>query len=270
MKDHWPWDVPDLIGEEEKSELIALSAQGDVEARARLAMSNLRMVLLIASLKAKSEEEKKDLVGDGLLGAWLAAIRYDPSHGSKFCTYATWWIRSFIVQGKKVSHRLLSFAPNLFKLNRELARIYAITGKRIHDESVAEDVASRMGMSPKRVRKLWGSSVCKTYLDAPINDRFLLSDVVASDAFGPEEELSQKEHAAAVKSMAKSVLSVLSDREAFVVKRVLMEGETFSSVGEKLGVSKQRVKQICDKAAVKMRKRAAVDRSSFHICFEAG
>jgi RNA polymerase sigma factor (sigma-70 family) len=277
MTDCWPWHVPSMVDTDEEGELIALSDRGDVEARARLVMSNFKMVLFIAALKARSNEEKKDLIGEGLLGAWVAAQKYDSSRGVKFCTYATWWIRSYIVQSKKKKRRFLAFAPDLFKLNKELARAYAMTGKGICDESVVKDVASRMGTSPGAIRKMWNSTVQRTEFDAPVhaqssqdNDGLVFSDIMASAVPDPEEELFSKERAAAVKGTVKSVLSVLSDKEALVVKRVLMGGETFASVGKKLGVSKQRVKQICDKAVAKMRKRAASDCSSFRIHLKAG
>jgi RNA polymerase sigma-32 factor len=100
------------------------------------------------------------------------------------------------------------------------------------------------------------------HLDVPINGtEMTLADTLASDTCGPEDECARNEELRAAQQIVRTALSTLTDREAFVVRSILMEEETFSETGAKLGVSKQRAKQICDKAVVKMRRRL---HSNFH------
>jgi len=267
MSTAWHWHVPDLISQDEEDELAAKSVQGDMEARAQLVISNLRLILFMASSFTGFSSEKQDLVGEGLLGAWTAANRYDPSYGVKFCTYATWWIRSYMVQHVKKSCRLLTYSPNMYMLNKELARSYALTGLGVEDDSILKDISDKFVTSPERIRKKLNSSVKKIYLDAPFAEGdSTLADVIVSKSRGPEEECVRKEIQTVVQSTAKLAMAVLTDKEACVVRMILMGDATFTEAGAKLGVSKQRAKQICDKAVKKMKRRLK-HVSNFHNCF---
>ena len=268
MSTAWHWHVPDLISQDEENELAARSVKGDGEARALLVMSNLRFVLSMAASFSQFPTERQDLIGEGLRGAWEAAIKYDPSHGVKFCTYASWWIRSYMIRHLKVSTRLLTNAPNMFKLNKELARSHLITGRGLEDESVLKDIAGRLDMTPRQVLNKWNSSVRKLLLDAPCaeGEGHPLSDVIPSESDPEKEsvknELSRISHDAVKLALSRSGLT---DREVYVVKMAVMGDSTFSEVGAGLGVSKQRAKQICDIAVKKMR--TSLGRSNFHDCF---
>jgi len=257
-EDAWHWDVPDLISREEESELASKAVEGDFEARVKLVMSNLRLVLFLASALARYPHEKQDLVGEGLLGAWIAVNRYSPIHGVRFCTYATWWVKSYMIHHKKKSMRLLWRAPDTYLLHKELARSYAMDGRDDSDDEVRQIMAERFEISQKRLQIML-QPVKKVCLDAPIDGGHTLADALASDTRGPEDECARGEE----RTLADVALSVLTDREALVVRSALMGDETFSDVGAKLGVSKQRAKQICDKAVVKMRRRVK-GCSNFH------
>jgi RNA polymerase sigma factor (sigma-70 family) len=261
MMSTWHWHVPDLISQDEEDKLIEQSVKGDLKARAQLVMANLRLVLHMAASLARLPHEQKDLIGEGLLGAWIAANRFDPSYGVKFCTYASWWVRSYMVLYKKRSSRLLVRSPRTYILHKELDRSYAATGLGPGDQSVRQDMTEKFDITHQRLQQMLDAPRV-VHLDVPINGtEMTLADTLASDTCGPEDECARNEELRAAQQIVRTALSTLTDREAFVVRSILMEEETFSETGAKLGVSKQRAKQICDKAVVKMRRRL---HSNFH------
>ena len=260
----WCWRVPDLIEENEEEDLVEKSERGDLKARASLVLANLRLVLFLASSISRFPSEKEDLIGEGLMGAWVAANCYDSSRGVKFCTFATWWIRSFMLQYMRTSRRFLVRAPNTSLLRKELARAYVTTGLGSEDEWTMANIADRLGMSPDRLQVVLDASkvkrICLGHSFPGRDDSF--EDTLASDAATPEEEFASKELEFAVKTGADIALAALSDKEAAVVQTALMGDGSFSDAGAKLGVTKQRAKQICDKAVSKMRRHLM--HSNFH------
>lgn len=259
----WVWHVPDTLSQDEEDDLARKSHDGDMESAARLVEGNIRLVLSLASRMARSKQDKDDLVGEGLLGAWVAAMKFDPSHGVKFCTYAVWWIKSYMVQYVKKSRKEMKDSPNTFRIGKEICREYLETGRNQNDARVRKSICERMQISEERFQELMDAMRCKKlHLDLPVFEGGpTLTDCIAVSYPLPDEECVAREEREIAKRKISDAFSVLSERETNVIKSTMNE-ETLESVGKRLGVSKQRVKQISDRAFRKMRNR--VIRSNFH------
>jgi RNA polymerase sigma factor (sigma-70 family) len=252
----WKWHLTDVMSQDDEAELIRAAKAGDYWSAAKLVHGNLKLVLFMASAYARSSADRDDLVGAGLLGAWIAANRYDPSRGMKFCTYAAWWIRSSMMQHTKQSCRLLSDFPNMTHFKRELCRQYAMSGKGAWDDSVRVAVQDRLDMNSAKLDELLDASRSyATSMDAPVGQdgEETLGDRIRNYDADPEEQCIAKENRDFAQLWLRSAMASLTDREATVI-RSIMSSESLAEAGKKIGVTKQRAKQIGDRAALKMRR----------------
>ena len=249
----WSWDIPDLLSREEEDDLAKKSWGGDLNASARLAGNTMRLIISTANSMSGSKSDTDDLVGEGLYGAWVAALRYDPSYGVRFCTYAAWWIRAFMVKYLKQSSKFMKELPGTFRVEKELWRAYSETGKAPDDASVQKTVRERVGVSQKRLEELiYAAGVRKVSFDVPpCDDAPAIGETIASDLKDPEEDLELRQEHEAMQRDVASALSVLSEREAKVVMAVI--NGSFEIAGKEIGVTRQRAHQINDKAIRKMR-----------------
>lgn len=256
----WVWDVPNCLSQEKQTELAIRSRNGDAEARTRLVMSNLRLVLHIVSSMSCHPDQKNDLVGEGLVGAWIAACRFDPSRGVHFATYASWWIKSCIIYYIKKDCKTRGRAK-AFTLRRELDKIYAETGLGLEDDAIAKRLSKKFLASEKTLRrKLSESNVVNICLDSPVDcdgDECLV-DRIASDEVSPEESYENVE----IAKTTKRAMSVLSPKEAEVIRITFLKNGTLQDAGARFGVTKQRAEQICKRALRKMRIR--LEQENFH------
>ncbi len=265
----WHWQVPDVITQSEESRLAQAAWNGDYSAAAHLVYGNLRLVLFMAAAFARSGLDRDDLVGAGLHGAWVAALRYNPEHGVKFCTYATWWIRSFMVQHRRQSRRLLAEFPNTVHFKRELWRQLAMSGRGVSDTRTRQAMQSRLGITAARLDDLdEASRACATSMDTPAfhEGEETVGDCISSPTLNPEQECMERESRESAKLELRLAMDALTDREAAVM-RSLLAAESLAEAGRKLGVTKQRAKQIGDRAASKMRhhiEQMRAERSSFY------
>lgn len=265
----WRWDVPDTISHDEELRLSHAAWNGDHNAAAGLVHGNLRLVLFMASAFARKRADRDDMVGSGLLGAWVAACRFDPSHGVKFGTFATWWIRSFMVQQLRQNRRLLAEFPNTSHLKHEMWRHAAESGKGVEDDGVRRAIQDRLGISASRLDSL--AEAVRSYAvsaDAPAHaeGEESIADCLQSATKDPEQECMERESRESAKLELRLAMDALTDREAAVM-RSLLAAESLAEAGRKLGVTKQRAKQIGDRAASKMRhhiEQMRAERSSFH------
>ncbi len=203
-----------LLAREEEVELARQIRGGDAAARARLVTANLRFVVSVAKRYQGRGVSLADLVNEGNLGLIRAAERFDGAKGVRFVSYAVWWIRQAILQA----------------IDRT-----ATSGRGDEEEK------------PPRPR--WIS------LDAPLGPGASgrLEDVVADDGEAPDRELERE----ALRTAVEASLTCLPEREARVLRRYFgMDGSgpaTLDQIGRELGVSRERVRQIKDRALARLR-----------------
>ena len=250
-----------LLTPEEEIRLAGRIKRGDKAARERMITANLRLVVKLATDYANLGLPLLDLVSEGNIGLMKAVERFDPQKGGKLSTYAAWWIKQSIKralanQGRTIRvpvHQIEKIA----KVRRLIERLTAELGREPTDEELADEV----GLSGPKVSALKSSGIQPTSLDAPIgkdDGETLFGDMLSDEAAeDPLEYLEGKD----ARAMLGGVLKVLTARERDIIKlRYGLGGgreRTLEEIGTKLGITRERIRQIQMVALKKMRRAMA-------------
>lgn len=243
------------LGKDEERELtLRWQRQGDGRAREKLMEAGLRDVVAIARRYASSNVPLADLVSEGTLGLMTAIDRFDPDRGVRLVTYSSHWIRARISRcilrewkrGRTGmgSMRVLRF----FKIKRERSRQMT----RLGDEMLSlQETARELQMSVAEVREALDSLEMRdASLDAPYADAqthgLTMEEKLPACQPGPEEEAARQERLSRARSSIASALEMLDDRERMVATERIIQPDprTLEELGSRLGVSRERVRQI--------------------------
>ena len=253
----------DLLGpEEEKALAEQYAATGDVAAAAKLVTSNLRLVVKIAFEYRRAYRNIMDLVQEGNIGLMHAVKKFDPTRGVKLSSYAAWWIRAYILRFILNNWRLVKLGTTqaqrklFFNLNKERQRLRAMG---IEPTSAA--LADRMGVAEREVddmeRRLKGDDVS---LDAEISDgegRSLTRlDLIADPTALQDSLFNDADFDDAFKKRLHAFGAQLSGKEQFIFQNRLVGGDplTLQEIGDKFGVSRERIRQIERRLLDKLRR----------------
>ena len=248
-----------LLSRQEETALAERINQGDQDAWQDLVRHNLRLVVSIARRYAGQGLEFSDLVQEGNLGLMRAARGFDPSFGTKFSTYATWWVKQ--AMGRAVSNkasfvRLPVHAAEQERLvNGARERLQAAMG---HEPTV-EELSEYVGKSAREVREILAARKSVVSYDASVGSEEdgKLSELLADEAEANAEELYMED---ALKDSIHGLLAKLSARERYVLERRYgLDGSgctTLGEIGEEIGVTRERVRQIQNTALRKLRSAA--------------
>lgn len=243
---------------EEEAGLAERIQEGDSEARSKLIEANLRFVITIARKYQKRSVPLADLISAGNLGLITAAERYDPSHGVRFISYAVWWIRQAIRQAVKEHTRMVRLPMNRIDL---LSRIATYTrGRQAAGEGPPseEDIAQAMGISVERVRSIlmWTQDVRS--LDAGVGDHE--EGALALSVIAQQESPDEKVMLTSLQGEIEAALSGLDPREREVIEMYYgLDGSsemTLEDIGKRFGLTRERIRQIKQKALAKLRQPA--------------
>ena len=244
--------APLLSREEEQALAREIERNGDkaVKARNDLIERNLRLVVSIARKYACPAMPLQDLVQEGNIGLMTAVKRFDWRRGCKFSTYATWWIHQFIRRAMLSQGRIIRLpvhrGETLYKMRQHLQWFNQEFGR----EPTPEETAEAMGISPEEVETLIKISQYPLSLDVPFGEDgdSNLGKFIPSN----EEELEDLASSGLRKIQVQQALAALSPREQMVLKlRFGLEDDrehTLEEIGKKLGVTRERIRQIEDKA----------------------
>jgi RNA polymerase primary sigma factor len=242
------------LSREAEALLVGRARQGDVAAMQELVRANLRFVVRVARAYASADLPMTELIAAGNLGLMEAVPRFDEKRGLKFITYAVWWIRQAILRaldraGKDVRPPLNQL-QDLKKVERRLRQLEQELGRK----PTPEEVAARAGWSPERVRHALEAGYSDIRLDAPsdTDDEGLLN-VLPAPGMGVEEQFDKEELA----SLLRSAMEILDARERHIVDAYYgLEGQqamSLEKIGAGMGLTRERVRQIRDRALSKMR-----------------
>ena len=252
-------DIP-LLTIKDEIELAGRIAKGDAEAREIMITSNLRLVVKIAQEYSNLGLSVLDLINEGNMGLMKAVERFDPAKGGKLSTYASWWIKQAIKRALANQSKTIRLPVHMVDRVTLIRKTTAKLSDRLGREPTNEEIAETLNLPAIRVSHLRNVSIKPASLDSPINeeDGSTLGEVVPDEkCIDPYESLKSKSLIGDVNL----VLSMLEPREADIIRlRFGLDGRdplTLEQVGEQIGITRERVRQLQDQALRDLRKKMA-------------
>jgi len=245
-----------LLSREEEVELARRIRAGDREALDKLVRSNLRFVVSVAKKYQNQGVALGDLINEGNLGLIRAAHKFDETKGIKFISYAVWWIRQAILQALAEQSRIvrvpLNRAGALHRIGKRSSSLLQELGR----EPTVEELAGELDLSQEEIQRTLAISQTHLSLDAPLTpgeDNRLLDYLPDQFSAGPDDETYDR----ALANTIDEALHTLKEREARVLRLYFgLDGQepmTLEEIGSLLGITRERVRQIKEKALVRLR-----------------
>lgn len=253
--------VPRLDREQERK--LALAARdGDEEAGHRLVEANLRFVVAVALQYRRYGIPLAELIAEGSVGLMMAVRRFDPDRGTRFVTYAGYWIRAYVLELVVRSSRMVGAGSGVlrskvfFRLRRERAQLASVEPD---PERRLRLLAERFDVSEERMSAMLRQLDARDLsLDVAVNpgSETRMLDTLRHDGVDQESELMQDEERARLRAGMHVALDALDQRERYIVEqRILGDDElSLAELGRRLGVSRERARQLEARAKRKLRR----------------
>lgn len=245
----------ELLTTDQEVELAQRIRKGDKRALERLTKANLRFVVSVAKQYQNQGLSLPDLINEGNVGLIKAAEKFDETRGFKFISYAVWWIRQSILQAIAEQSRLvrlpLNQVGNVNKITRELNKF-----EQEHERKPSVDeIAERVDLPEDKIADAMKANSRHVSMDAPIADGedSSMIDFLAGDSSNTDKELAIE----SLKAEVSRILKLLTDKEQKVLRAFFgIDGSpemTLDEIGEKYNLTRERVRQIKEKALRRLR-----------------
>ena len=247
-----------LLTAKEEVELANKIAKGDEQARKKMIQSNLRLVINIAKRYMYLGIPLLDLIEEGNLGLMKAVDKFNPKKGFRFSTYAAWWIKQGITRSIADQGKMIRVPVYVNEMMSKWKKKKEQLAQKLKRPPTDQEIAKRLNLAKDKVEQVnfWLSSTTSS-LEAPIGDEKenQVSDIIEDvNAVAPDAGIEK----AFDKERLTSLLEIMSDREKEILNMRfgLIEGSanTLAEVAKKLGVSRERIRQIEETALKKLRK----------------
>ncbi|MBV6440246.1 MAG: RNA polymerase sigma factor RpoD/SigA [Haliscomenobacteraceae bacterium CHB4] len=248
-----------MLTPEEEVRLAQRIREGDQDALDEMTRANLRFVVSVAKQYQNQGLSLSDLINEGNVGLIKAAKRFDETKGFKFISYAVWWIRQSILQAIVENSRIVRMPLNKVGSYNKVNEAYISFVQEFEREPSDEELADLLGMSEKEVQTMLRSGSRHVSLDAPLagaeeGDATMLDVMVPTDADEPDLELM----AESLRDEVAQGLNILSPREMEVIASYYgLNGYkplTLEEIAELYGLTRERVRQIKERAIRRLRK----------------
>ena len=247
----------ELISPEEEVKLAILIKQGNQRALERLTKANLRFVVSVAKQYQNQGLTLSDLINEGNVGLIKAAQRFDETRGFKFISYAVWWIRQSILQALAEQSRIVRLPLNKVGLTNRISKAYSQLEQEFEREPTAEEIATLLDVDTEEVAATLGAAARHVSMDQPFaeGEEVTLIDIMEN----PNSESSDKNlifNISLTQEINRS-LSTLTERQKDVIRYFFGIGVdhalSLEDIGERYNLTRERVRQIKDKAISKLR-----------------
>ena len=247
----------DLLTPEKEVDLAKKIKQGDQIALETLTKANLRFVVSVAKQYQNQGLSLSDLINEGNLGLIKAAQRFDETRGFKFISYAVWWIRQSILQALAEQSRIVRLPLNKVGSLNKINRAFSQLEQEFEREPSSEELATILEISSDEVETTLGVAARHVSMDAPFvdgEDNSLLDVLENPNTPGTDANL---EYLDSLRREIDRSLGTLTDRQADVIKLYFGIGVehplSLEDIGDRFGLTRERVRQIKDKAINKLR-----------------
>jgi len=246
-----------LLSVEEEKNLTRRIREGDKEALHRLVEGNLRFVIMIAKQYMNQGLSLADLINEGNLGLIRAAHRFDEKRGYKFISYAVWWIRQGILQALAEQSRIVRIPVNRAGLLHKINKVTEQLNHELGRKPEIREIAEKLNLSEEEIREtiqIANSHLSLDSFDDGEGDNNLWECLPDNSVASPDEILYSK----ALRDDIQKALSTLDDRERKII--ILYYGLenglplTLEEIGQKMNLTRERIRQIKDKALSKLRR----------------
>jgi RNA polymerase primary sigma factor len=247
----------ELISPEEEVKLAGLIKQGNQAALDKLTKANLRFVVSVAKQYQNQGLSLPDLINEGNLGLIKAAQRFDETRGFKFISYAVWWIRQSILQALAEQSRIVRLPLNKVGLTNKIQKAYSQLEQEFEREPSPEELAELLELETEEVSATLGIAARHVSMDTPLSegeDNTLIDVLINPNA---EYANTNIEHKESLKQEIERSMKMLTERQKEVICYFFGLGVdhpmSLEDIGDKFNLTRERVRQIKDKAITKLR-----------------